>query len=35
MRQRVQRGLIMFVAVLLISVGFLGAMALMGIELFR
>jgi len=35
MRQRVQRGLIMFVAVLLISAGFLGAMALMGIELFR
>jgi hypothetical protein len=31
----VQRGIIMFVTVIIISLGFLGAMALMGIELFH
>jgi hypothetical protein len=31
----VQRGIIMFVTVIIISLGFLGAMALLGIELFR
>ena len=31
----VQRGIIMFVTVILISVEFLGAMALMGIKLFH
>jgi len=31
----VQRGLIMFMTVILISLAFLGAMALMGIEFFH
>jgi hypothetical protein len=31
----VQRGIIMFVTVIIISLGFLGTMALMGIQLFH